>query len=259
MREMATSGARVQLALAPAGTGKTSAMAAYARAWENSGGNVIGLAPTAAAAAALRKDLGATTDTMGKLIHTLKEQPFRKPEWFDQIGPDTVVVVDEAGMASTADLDRVIEFVLERGGNVRLVGDDQQLASVSAGGVLRDVASSAGAITLTEVVRFKDPAEGVASIACARATRPQSASTSTRGGSTSPTRLPPRNLPTGHGRATAPRASTPSCWPRPATWSAASTSAHAPTDSPWTAASPVSKPHCRTGSTARPATSSAPA
>ena len=165
VREMATSGARVQLALAPAGTGKTSAMAAYARAWENSGGNVIGLAPTAAAAAALRKDLGATTDTMGKLIHTLKEQPFRKPEWFDQIGPDTVVVVDEAGMASTADLDRVIEFVLERGGSVRLVGDDQQLASVSAGGVLRDVASSAGAVTLTEVVRFKDPAEGVASIA----------------------------------------------------------------------------------------------
>ncbi|MDP8017628.1 MobF family relaxase [Prescottella equi] len=165
VRAMATSGARVQLALAPAGTGKTSAMAAYARAWENSGGNVIGLAPTAAAAAALRKDLGATTDTMGKLIHTLKEQPFRKPEWFDQIGPDTVVVVDEAGMASTADLDRVIEFVLERGGSVRLVGDDQQLASVSAGGVLRDVASSAGAVTLTEVVRFKDPAEGVASIA----------------------------------------------------------------------------------------------
>ncbi|MCD7053123.1 relaxase domain-containing protein [Rhodococcus sp. BH2-1] len=165
VREMATSGARVQLALAPAGTGKTSAMAAYARAWENSGGNVIGLAPTAAAAAALRKDLGATTDTMGKLIHTLKEQPFRKPEWFDQIGPDTVVVVDEAGMASTADLDRVIDFVLERGGSVRLVGDDQQLASVSAGGVLRDVASSAGAVTLTEVVRFKDPAEGVASIA----------------------------------------------------------------------------------------------
>ncbi|NKS55656.1 AAA family ATPase, partial [Rhodococcus hoagii] len=68
-------------------------------------------------------------------------------------------------MASTADLDRVIEFVLERGGSVRLVGDDQQLASVSAGGVLRDVASSAGAVTLTEVVRFKDPAEGVASIA----------------------------------------------------------------------------------------------
>ncbi|NKS71987.1 relaxase domain-containing protein [Rhodococcus hoagii] len=165
VREMATSGARVQLALAPAGTGKTSAMAAYARAWENSGGNVIGLAPTAAAAAALRKDLGATTDTMGKLIHTLKEQPFRTPEWFDQIGPDTVVVVDEAGMASTADLDRVIDFVLERGGSVRLVGDDQQLASVSAGGVLRDVASSAGAVTLTEVVRFKDPAEGVASIA----------------------------------------------------------------------------------------------
>ncbi|WP_072691391.1 MobF family relaxase [Rhodococcus marinonascens] len=165
VREMATSGARVQLALAPAGTGKTTAMAALARAWENSGGNVIGLAPTAAAADALRTDLGAATDTMGKLIHTLTEQPFRKPDWFHQIGAGTLVVVDEAGMASTADLDRVIGFVLERGGNVRLVGDDQQLASVTAGGVLRDVATTAGAVTLTDVVRFTDPAERAATLA----------------------------------------------------------------------------------------------
>lgn len=165
VREMATSGARVQLALAPAGTGKTTAMAALARAWENSGGTVVGLAPTAAAADALRRDLGAQTDTMGKLIHTLVGQPLRKPDWFDGIGADTLVVVDEAGMASTADLDRVIEFVLSRGGSVRLVGDDQQLASVSAGGVLRDVATSAGAVTLTDVVRFKDAGERAATLA----------------------------------------------------------------------------------------------
>ncbi|MEE2061806.1 MobF family relaxase [Rhodococcus artemisiae] len=165
VREMATSGARVQLALAPAGTGKTTAMAALARAWENSGGNVIGLAPTATAADALRKDLGAQTDTMGKLIHTLTEQPLRRPDWFDSIGADTLIVVDEAGMASTADLDRVIEFVVSRGGSVRLIGDDQQLASVSAGGVLRDVATTAGAVTLTDVVRFKGAGERAATLA----------------------------------------------------------------------------------------------
>ena len=58
VREMATSGARVQLALAPAGTGKTTAMATLAAAWRNAGGNVIGLAPSAGAAEVLDEDLG---------------------------------------------------------------------------------------------------------------------------------------------------------------------------------------------------------
>ena len=51
VRAMATSGARVQLGIAPAGTGKTTAMATLARAWQESGGTVIGLSPAAAAAA----------------------------------------------------------------------------------------------------------------------------------------------------------------------------------------------------------------
>ncbi|WP_265338554.1 ATP-dependent DNA helicase [Gordonia bronchialis] len=68
-------------------------------------------------------------------------------------------------MASTADLDTVIRFVCARGGSVRLVGDDQQLASISAGGVLRDIAHETGALTLSQVVRFSDPAEGAASLA----------------------------------------------------------------------------------------------
>jgi hypothetical protein len=50
---MATSGARLQLAIAPAGTGKTTAMRALAAAaWVEDGGTVLGLAPSAAAAAA---------------------------------------------------------------------------------------------------------------------------------------------------------------------------------------------------------------
>jgi hypothetical protein len=42
---MATSGARLQLAIAPAGTGKTTAMRALAAAWVEDGGTVLGLAP----------------------------------------------------------------------------------------------------------------------------------------------------------------------------------------------------------------------
>src|SRR5258708_38713104 len=65
---MATSGARVQPALAPAGTGKPPAMATLAAAWRNGGGTVIGLAPTAGAAEVLGEDLGAPTDTIAKLV-----------------------------------------------------------------------------------------------------------------------------------------------------------------------------------------------
>ena len=43
VREMATSGARLQLAIAPAGSGKTTAMRALATAWRNGGGTVVGL------------------------------------------------------------------------------------------------------------------------------------------------------------------------------------------------------------------------
>jgi len=45
VREMSGSGARLQLAIAPAGTGKTTAMLALATAWRHGGGAVIGLAP----------------------------------------------------------------------------------------------------------------------------------------------------------------------------------------------------------------------
>ena len=144
---MATSGARVQLALAPAGTGKTTAMAALAAAWANSGGTVIGLAPTAAAAEVLAEDLGAPTDTIAKLVQltgtgarprAAADDPARK--WFDTIGSNTLLIVDEAGMASTFDLDAVIGHAHGPRASVRLVGDDQQLASISAGGVLRDIA-----------------------------------------------------------------------------------------------------------------------
>src|SRR5699024_8542183 len=55
VREMATSGRAVQLALAPAGTGKTTALAVLTRAWQDSGGTVLGLAPSAVAA----EELGA--------------------------------------------------------------------------------------------------------------------------------------------------------------------------------------------------------
>jgi hypothetical protein len=61
VRQMCTSGARLQLAIAPAGAGKTTAMRALTLAWTQDGGQVLGLAPSAAAAAVLGEQTGIRT------------------------------------------------------------------------------------------------------------------------------------------------------------------------------------------------------
>jgi conjugative relaxase-like TrwC/TraI family protein len=165
VRSMATSGARLQLAIAPAGTGKTTALRALAEAWLEGGGQVLGLAPSAAAAAQLRDQTGAPTDTLAKLTWSLRHLNGDLPEWVYSIGPSTLVLIDEAGMADTLSLDTAVQFVVGCGGSVRLVGDDQQLAAIGAGGVLRDIENTYGAVRLTELHRFHDPAEAAASLA----------------------------------------------------------------------------------------------
>jgi DNA primase catalytic core len=181
VREMATSGRAVQLALAPAGTGKTTAMQVLTRAWQDSGGTVIGLAPSAVAAQELgasinpeHSDAGVAdkakavlrgpwrpgrktvrADTLAKLVW--HAQNGGAPTWMEKINPKTLVLIDEAGMAATTDLAAAIDCITSRGGQVRLVGDDRQLASVAAGGVLRDIAHQIGAVTLSEVHRFRNP------------------------------------------------------------------------------------------------------
>lgn len=159
---MATSGARVQLALAPAGSGKTTAMQVLASVWTEGGCNVLGLAPSAAAATALAEATGMPCETLAKLTHDLAHVP--ASDLVGSIGPGTLVVVDEAGMADTLTLASVIELAVARGASVRLIGDDRQLAAIGAGGLLRDIAATHGAIRLDELVRFADPAEGEASL-----------------------------------------------------------------------------------------------
>ena len=166
VRDFAMSGRRVQLALAPAGTGKTTALGVLAQAWREDGGTVIGLAPSAAAAEQLRSALGGTTDTVAKLLDGLDRGAVSPG--LDAIGKHTLVIVDEAAQSGTLDLDRVVAHALSVGASVRLVGDDRQLASIKSGGVLRDIARTVGAATLEAPVRFDDPTEGLASLALRR-------------------------------------------------------------------------------------------
>lgn len=168
VREMATSGARLQLGIAPAGSGKTTAMRGLAIAWTNAGGTLVGLAPSAAAADALRTQIDSQTDTLAKLTHSLQRAASTGdplPDWVAGIGPDTLVVIDEAGMGDTLSLDCSVSWLLDQGASVRLIGDDQQLAAIGAGGVLRDIQATHRALHLSQLVRFTDQSEGAASLA----------------------------------------------------------------------------------------------
>jgi limonene-1,2-epoxide hydrolase len=200
VRSMCTSGARLQLAIAPAGAGKTTAMSTLVQAWTDSGGDGLGLAPSAAAAAQLRDATGTPAETLAKLTWSIQRGDL--PDWAERIGWSTLVIIDEAGMADTLSLDTAVAFVVRRGGSVRLVGDDQQLAAVGAGGVLRDIQASHGAARLTELHRFADPAEAAASLALrdgrpealgAEPGRPDSARP--RPATSTPSTSPPRTSP----------------------------------------------------------------
>jgi conjugative relaxase-like TrwC/TraI family protein len=163
VQQMCTSDTRLQLAIAPAGAGKTTAMRALTLAWTQDGGQVLGLAPSAAAAAALAEQTGIRADTLAKLTWSLRQGEL--PDWAAAVGPSTLVIIDEAGMADTLTLDKAVHFAIDRGASVRLIGDDQQLAAIGAGGVLRDITQTHGALHLAELHRFTDPAEAAASLA----------------------------------------------------------------------------------------------
>ncbi|MGV9823479.1 MobF family relaxase [Nocardia xishanensis] len=175
----AASGLRVHTANAPAGSGKTTAMRVLTEAWHASGGKVLGVAPTAAAASVLGRSIGARVETADKVLdvvhrHTprsdnpalAREQPPSLPQWVLDIDADTLVIVDEHVKLGNLKRLRLLRFLTRRGATIRCIGDDHQLPAIEAGGADADMAASAPehAMTLTHVVRFASTGEASASL-----------------------------------------------------------------------------------------------
>ncbi|WP_405183720.1 relaxase domain-containing protein (plasmid) [Nocardia sp. NBC_01377] len=158
----ATSGRRFMAAVAPAGTGKTTGMKVLVTAWNAEGGNAIGIAPTASAAATFAAETGVEATMTVDLLLTLAEHG---PERLPVIDSRTLVILDEAGLTSTLKLDAAIEYLTSRGATVRAIGDTRQLSAVAAGGIIRDIVETSDSPTLTKVVRFADPGEAAAGLA----------------------------------------------------------------------------------------------
>ena len=150
----------------PAGTGKTTAMQLTAAALDLDGRRLVAVAPSARAAAVLGAEIGVPATTIAKVLHAHEQAAAtgaRVPEIW-ALRPSDVILVDEAGMAGTPALGRILSLAKQSGALVRLLGDPMQLTAVEAGGALRLLAHAGPTAELDRVHRFLDPAEAEATL-----------------------------------------------------------------------------------------------
>jgi conjugative relaxase-like TrwC/TraI family protein len=164
---LTTGGDFLVVLTAPAGAGKTTTLGAAARIWQGAGYRVVGLAPSARAAAELAKATGGTADTLAKWLHQqykLAQLPaHEKAAWTPTAR--TVLVVDEASMASTFDLHTLTRIARHARAKIVLVGDPAQIGTINApGGLIAALAARGHGIELTDVHRFHHEWEAAASL-----------------------------------------------------------------------------------------------
>lgn len=164
VEHLATAGTLVAAGVGPAGTGKSAAMRVLADAWQTSGHRVIGLAPSAAAGAVLAEEIGTDAHTIDQLVFTWRGHHPTKPGGDPAalpvtINPGDMLLVDEAGMASTDQLAALTEIAEQTGAVVRLVGDPSQLSAVAGGGIFAEVCQTPGTPELRQVMRMGSDTE----------------------------------------------------------------------------------------------------
>ncbi len=138
------------------GTGKTTTINAIIKICEDLKLSVLLTAPTGRAA----KRMTETTGRESKTIHRLLEYSFMEEESMafgkDEDSPiDTdIIIIDEASMIDILLMNSLVK-ALKPGTRVILVGDVDQLPSVGAGNVLKDIISSGvvKVVTLDEIFR----------------------------------------------------------------------------------------------------------
>ncbi|MGA8745408.1 MAG: MobF family relaxase [Solirubrobacterales bacterium] len=130
-----------------AGTGKGVVLFAAARAWQLEGYEVIGTAVAGATAQRLRDDAKLDRSfTVDGLCNGVENERIR-------LGPRTVVVIDEAGMADTERLARLTELTAQSHSKLVLAGDSGQLGPIGAGGLFEHLRERVPSAELTEVHR----------------------------------------------------------------------------------------------------------
>jgi Ti-type conjugative transfer relaxase TraA len=132
-----------------AGAGKSAAIVAARDAWEAEGYRVLGGALSGIAAENLQRESGVESRTLASW-----EKAWR--EGYERLQSRSVLVIDEAGMVGSRQLERIVSQAAERGVKVVLIGDAEQLQPIEAGAAFRAVAERIGYQELSGIRRQRE-------------------------------------------------------------------------------------------------------
>ena len=132
-----------------AGTGKSAMLGVAREAWESAGYQVRGAALSGIAAENLEGGSGIQSRTIASLEYQWEQGR-------EQLGPRDVLVIDEAGMIGTRQMERVLSHAEQAGAKVVLVGDPEQLQAIEAGAAFRSVAERHGWAEITDIRRQRE-------------------------------------------------------------------------------------------------------
>ncbi|MGV6874583.1 Ti-type conjugative transfer relaxase TraA [Pseudochelatococcus sp. B33] len=144
-----TDGRDLGIVVGYAGTGKSVMLGVAREAWEAAGYEVRGVALSGIAAENLEGGSGIASRTIASMEHGWKNGR-------DMLTSRDVLVIDEAGMVGTRQLERVLSHAHEAGAKVVLVGDPQQLQSIEAGAAFRSIHERHGGAEIGEVRRQRE-------------------------------------------------------------------------------------------------------
>lgn len=132
-----------------AGSGKSAMLGVAREAWEREGYTVRGAALSGIAAENLEGGSGIQSRTIASLEHAWGQGR-------EQLSPRDVLVVDEAGMIGSRQMERVLSQARDAGAKVVMVGDPEQLQAIEAGAAFRSVTERHGAAEITEIRRQRE-------------------------------------------------------------------------------------------------------
>ena len=147
--EHVTSGRGISNVIGYAGTGKSAMLGVAREAWEAAGYQVQGAALSGIAAEGLEQGSGIGSRTLASLEHQWADDR-------DRLTSKHILVIDEAGMVGTRQLERVVSEAERRGAKVVLVGDPEQLQAIEAGAAFRATAERHGAVEITSIRRQRE-------------------------------------------------------------------------------------------------------
>ena len=144
-----TDGHDLGIVVGHAGTGKSAMLGVARQAWEAAGYEVRGVALSGIAAENLESGSGIVSRTIASMEHGWGQGR-------DLLTARDVLVIDEAGMVGTRQLERVLSHAAEAGAKVVLVGDPQQLQAIEAGAAFRSIHERHGGAEIGEVRRQRE-------------------------------------------------------------------------------------------------------